>query len=249
MSTPAGIYDYMLGGTHHSAADRDAAEQALAAAPETRTMIVENRAFTQRAVRYLAEHGVRQYIDLGSGFPTVGPVHEIAAELVPGPHVLYVDYDEAVAAAGREIIQAPDVAIAAYDVRDPEQILGSPEAERLFDWSEPVAVLMAAVLHFVTDAEDPARIVAAFRERMNSGSYLVLSHGSFGGNRDAVQQGARAWNRSTSTMTVRTPAEIAALFTGFELTGPGLVTVQEWGTDRPAPAGQGVVLAGVARVP
>jgi hypothetical protein len=247
--TPAGIYDYMLGGTHHTTADRQAAEQAQAAAPETRTAIVENRAFVQRAVRYVARQGTRQFIDLGSGYPTAGPVHETATEIIAGPRVLYVDYDPAVVTLARQLTSTPGIAAAAYDLRDPGQVIASPEAAQVIDWSQPVAVLMAAVLHFVTDQEDPARIIAAFRERMAPGSYLVLSHGSFGGNHKAVQQGATAWNRTASPMTVRTRAQIEKLFTGFDLTSPGLVTVQEWGTGRPAPEGQGVVLAGVARLP
>jgi hypothetical protein len=243
---PAGIYDYILGGTHHTAADRAAAEKAIASAPETRTGIVENRAFVQRAVRYIAGHGVRQFIDIGSGYPTAGPVHEVAAEVIADPHVLYVDYDPAVIALARNIARSPHVAAIARDVRKPREIIDAPDTARLIDWSEPVAVLMTALLHFVSDDEDPARIVAVFRERMAPGSYLVLSHGSFGGNREAVERGAGAWNRAASQMNVRTPEEIEAFFAGLELIDPGLVTVQEWGTDRPAPTGQGVVIAGVA---
>lgn len=247
--TPAGIYDYVLGGTHHTAADRAAAEKALAAAPEGRAAIIENRAFMQRAVRFVAESGVRQYIDLGSGYPTVGPVHTIAAEEIPDPRVLYVDYDPAVVARSRRIIRAPKVTAATYDLRDPEQILAGPESAELFDWSQPIAVLMVAVLHFVTDEEGPERIVAAFRERMTPGSYLVLSHASFGENADGARQGARGWSRAKSQMTLRTREDIGSFFTGLELADPGLVTVQEWGTTSPAPTGQAVVLAGVARMP
>lgn len=248
--TPAGIYDYILGGTHYTAADREAAEKGLAAAPEGRTAIIENRAFMQRAVRFAAGQGIRQYVDLGSGYPTVGPVHEVAAEVIAGPHVLYVDYDPAVAALSRQIIDVPNVTAAAYDARDPERILGSPEATELIDWSEPAAVLMGALLHFVADEENPARIVAAFRERMVPGSYLVLSHGSFGDNPDGAQQGARGgWSRARSQMTLRSREQIAAFFSGLELVSPGLVPVQEWRTGTPAPRGQAVVLGGVARVP
>jgi hypothetical protein len=247
--TPAGIYDYVLGGTHHTAADRVAAEKALAAAPEGRAGIIENRAFMQRAVRFLGARGIHQYIDLGSGYPTVGPVHEIAAEMIAEPHVLYVDYDPAVVALSNRIIKVPNVTAAAYDVRDPERILASPELAELIDWSEPVAVLMVAVLHFLTDGEKPARIVAAFRERMVPGSYLVLSHACFGENPDGAERGAGGWSNATSQMSVRTRETIRSFFTGLELADPGLVTVQEWGTSSPAPKGQAVVLAGVARVP
>jgi S-adenosyl methyltransferase len=246
--TPAGIYDYMLGGMHHAQADREAGEQAEATAPGTRSAIRENRAFVQRAVRYLAGLGIRQFVDLGSGYPTRGSVHETLAGIADEPRVLYVDYDPAVVRLTGELVTKPGVAAAAYDLRRPAEIIGSPEAGKVIDWSQPVAVLMAAVLHFVSDAEDPAGIIEAFRGRMAPGSYLVLSHGSFGGDPAAVERGARAWDDAPSSMHVRTHEQVAALFDGFDLVPPGLVTVQEWGTGRPAPQGQGVVLAGVAQL-
>jgi S-adenosyl methyltransferase len=147
--SPAGIYDYLLGGHHHSAADREAAEKALAIAPEARFAARENRAFLQRVVRYIADHGVRQYIDIGSGFPTVGPVHEIAAGIVADPHVVYVDYDPAVATLSRELLKSPNVVTIARDLRRPWDIIDDPEVTQLIDWSQPVAVLMVAILHFL----------------------------------------------------------------------------------------------------
>ena len=247
--TPAGIYDYMLGGGHHTAADREAAERALAAAPEARTGIVANRAFLQRAVRFAAGHGIRQFIDLGSGYPTAGPVHEVAAEQITGPRVLYVDYDPAVVALSRQVISAPNVTAAAYDIRTPERIIASPELAGLIDWSQPVAVVMVAVLHFITDEQDPARIIAAFRERMAPGSYLILSHVCFGENPEGAQRGAGSWSRATSQVTIRARDEIESFFTGLELASPGLVPVQQWGSASSAPRGEAMILAGVARVP
>jgi len=245
--TPAGIYDYMLGGTYFTEADRRAAEQAETAAPGVRGAIVENRAFAQRAVRYLARQGIRQFVDLGSGYPTAGAVHETAAEITAGPRVLYVDYDPAVVSLTDEIVSAPGVAAAAYDLRRPSEIMDSPEAAKVINWSQPVGVLMVAVLHFVSDAEDPAGIVAAFRARMAPRSYLVLSHGAFGADTESVERGARAWDDAPSAMHVRTRDQVAALFSGFNFVPPGLVSVQEWGTSRPRPETAGVVLGGVAR--
>jgi O-methyltransferase involved in polyketide biosynthesis len=245
--TPAGIYDYMLGGRHHTAADREAAEQALAAAPEARAGILANRAFLQRAVRYTAERGVRQYIDLGSGYPTAGPVHEVAAEKVTDPRVVYVDYDPAVVALSRQVITAPAVTAAVYDIRDPERIIASPEVAGLIDWSEPVAVVMVALLHFISDEEDPARIVAAFRDRMAPGSFLIASHVCFGENPEGAQQGAGSWNRATSRVTIRTREEIGSFFIGLALASPGLVPVQQWRADGAAPQGEAMILGGVAR--
>lgn len=245
--TPAGIYDYMLGGTYFTEADRRAAEQAEATAPGVRGAILENRAFAQRAVRYLARQGIRQFIDLGSGYPTAGAVHEIAAETTVEPRVLYVDYDPAVVSLTNQAVITPGVAAATYDLRKPAEIVDSPEAAKIIDWSQPVAVLMVAVLHFVSDAENPAGIVAAFRDRMARRSYLVLSHGAFGADTETVERGARAWDNAPSSMHVRTRDQIAALFKGFALVPPGLVSVQEWGTDQPMPKTAGMVLAGVAR--
>ena len=249
VSTPAGIYDYLLGGRHHSTADREAAEKALAIAPEARFAARENRAFLQRVVRYIAGQGVRQYIDIGSGFPTVGPVHEIATEVVPDPHVIYVDYDPAVTALSRELLKSPNAVTIARDLRYPWDIIEDPEVTRLIDWSQPVAVLMVAILHFIPDAEDPAEIIATFRDLMASGSYLVISHASHGENPDAAEEASHAWDSARSGMTLRTPHDIDGLFVGFDLVPPGLVTTTEWGTANLAPTGQGLILAGVGRVP
>ena len=247
--TPAGIYDYLLRGHHHSAADREAAEKALALAPETRFAALENRAFLQRAVRYAAACGVRQYIDIGSGFPTAGSVHEVAATVVSDPHVIYVDYDPAVTEVSRELLRSPNVAVVAHDLRYPWDIIDDHTVDRLIDWSEPVAILMVAILHFVTDQENPAEIIATLRDRMSPGSYLVLSHGSHGENPDVAEEAARAWDSARSPITLRTPREIADLFIGFELVPPGLVTTTEWGTEDPAPTGQALILAAVGQVP
>jgi O-methyltransferase involved in polyketide biosynthesis len=247
--SPAGIYDFLLGGEHHSAADRQAAQKALAIAPEGRFAAAENRAFLQRAVRHTAERGVRQYIDIGSGFPTAGPVHETAAGVVPDSRVVYVDYDPAVAALSRRLVRSPNVITVVHDLRHPWDIIDDAEVAGLIDWSAPVALLMVAILHFVTDEEDPAEIIATFRDQMAPGSYLILSHACHGENPDAVEEAARAWDSAKSRMTLRTPTAIEELFAGFELVPPGLVTTTEWGTDRSAPTGQGLILAGVGRVP
>lgn len=247
--TPAGIYDYLLRGTHHCDADREAAEKALAIAPEARFHALENREFLQRAVRYAARDGVSQFIDIGSGFPAAGPVHEVAAEIAPGPHVVYVDYDPAVAALSREIVKSPDTVTVVCDLRHPWEIIDDPLTARLINWSRPVALLMVAILHFVTGDEDPGEIIATFRDHMVPGSYLILSHASPGENPDAADEASRAWDNARSPLTLRMPREIENLFSGFELVPPGLVTATEWGTGKPAPTGQGVILAGVGRVP
>jgi S-adenosyl methyltransferase len=157
--TPAGIYDYLLGGQHHSAADRAAAEQAMALTPANRTEVIENRAFLRRAVRYLASRGITQYVDLGSGYPASGAVHQTAAELITSPRVVYVDNDPRVAEVSRGLLDSPDTAVIVRDVRRPAEVIGDPQTRRLIDWSRPVAVLMVAILHFIRDEDDPAGTV------------------------------------------------------------------------------------------
>lgn len=247
--TAAGIYDYLLDGEHNSAADREAAEKALAIAPEARFAAVQNRSFVQRAVRYAAANGVRQYVDVGSGFPAAGPVHEAVSAIVAEPHVVYVDYDPAVTALSAALLHSPNVVVVAHDLRRPWDIIDDASVARLIDWSEPVALVMAAILHFVTDEDNPREIIATFRDLMAPGSYLILSHVSHGESPDTVEEAAHVWDDVRSRVTLRTPREIEDLFSGFDLVPPGLVSTTEWGTGAPAPTGQGLVLAAVGRVP
>ena len=247
--SPAGMYDYFLGGHHYSEADRAAAEEALAIAPEGRFAARENRAFMQRAVRYIARQGVRQFIDIGSGYPTAGPVHEIAAEEAPDPRVLYVDYDPVVAGFMGELPYSPAVRVITRDIREPWSIINDPVTAGLIDWSEPVALLMVSILHFISPDENPGEIIATLRDQLAPGSYLVICHASDGENPDAAAEAPRAFSTATSGLTMRGPGEIEALFTGFELVPPGLVTSTEWGTDEPAPVNQILGLAGVAVLP
>jgi O-methyltransferase involved in polyketide biosynthesis len=244
--SPAGMYDYFLGGHHYSEADREAAEEALAIAPEGGFAARENRAFMQRAVRYCASRGVRQYIDVGSGYPTAGPVHEVAAETVDGPRILYVDYDPSVAELSRRLDRPPHVEVVTHDLREPWAIINDPVAKALIDWSQPVALLLVSILHFIPDVDNPGEIIAMFREQLAPGSYLVICHASDGENPDAAAEAPRAWKTARSGLTLRSPAGIEALFNGFELVGPGLVTSTEWGTGKPAPVNQILGLAGVA---
>ena len=247
--TPAGIYDYLLGGQHHSAADRAAAEQAIALVPETRSEVVENRAFLRRAVRYLAGRGITQYLDVGSGYPAAGAVHEVAGELVARPRVVYVDLDPRVAAISRGLLDGCATAVIVHDVRRPVEIAEDPETLRLIDWSRPVAVLMVSILHFIRDEEDPAGIVAAFRERMAPGSFLALSHAAPNEDAELAGEVARSWDRTPSGVTLRPRAQVAGFLAGFDLVPPGLVTTIEWGTDRPPSALAGSILAAVGKVP
>jgi S-adenosyl methyltransferase len=169
----ARVYDYLLGGKDNFPVDRATAEQALAVAPELRVMARENRAFLQRAVRFLvAEAGICQLLDIGTGLPTQGSVHEVAQQVAPDARVVYVDADPVVIAHSRAMLASSDkAAIIQADLRRPEELLDHPELRALIDLGEPVAVLLVAILHGVTDAEDPVGVVTRLRDAMAPGSY------------------------------------------------------------------------------
>ncbi|MGI5452335.1 SAM-dependent methyltransferase [Streptomyces sp. CA-249302] len=229
----ARMYDAMLGGQHNFAIDREAVAAFSAIDPQVRTLARANRAFLGRAVRFLAAAGVRQFIDLGSGIPTQGNVHEVAQSASPGARVVYVDNDPvAVAHSGSLLADNPDAAIVDADIRRPADILAAPQVRKLIDFEQPVAVLMNAILHFVSPEEDPAGIVTAFRDAVPVGSWLAMSHGTNQDRPDtaaAVGQLYRA--RAASPVTPRSHDEILGLFDGFDLAEPGLVHVPLWRPD------------------
>jgi len=228
------MYDHFLGGKDNFAVDREAAERVKQAIPNTYEIVWENRLFLQRAVRYLAEAGIDQYLDLGTGLPTQGNVHEIAREIIPDARVVYVDNDPIVLAHGRSLLAgSPGTTVITADMREPHAILSNADLQALIDFSRPVAVLFVAVLHFIRDSEDPAGIVKAFRSVMTSGSYLVLSHlTSDGPPPAAVAHTIEVYENATSPIAFRTRNQIAQLFDGFTLQRPGLVRPWQW---RPEP--------------
>ncbi|MFG2001855.1 SAM-dependent methyltransferase [Spirillospora sp. NPDC048911] len=229
----ARIYDYLLGGKDNYAADRDAAEKLLAVAPETAGTVRENRAFLRRAVRRLAAAGVRQFVDIGAGLPTQANVHEVAREITPDARVVYVDNDPVVVAHGRALLMgSPQVTVLEGDLRQPAEIFGEPALRAVIDLDEPVAVLLLAVLHFVTDDEDPAAIVRRIRDLLAPGSALILSHVTSEGNRaEAASTAKNVYDRSTASIALRPRTEILSFFEGFELEEPGLVYAPEWHAD------------------
>ena len=250
----ARVYDYWLGGSHNFRADQDAARAMIALEPNTRAIMHANRAFLGRAVRFLAtEAGIRQFLDIGSGIPTEQNVHEVAQAAAPGSHVVYVDIDDAAVAHSRLLLDGnPDATVIQADLREPEKILNDPATRRLIDFSQPVAVLLMAVLHFVPDADDPARILGVLREAMAPGSYLAISHACRDTDPESAdgRQGAYR-SRVASQMTMRGTAEIAGLFDGFTLLDPGLVWLPLWrpgpGDEIPADPERYWARAGVAR--
>ncbi len=228
----ARIYDYLLGGEDNYPVDRAAADQVLAIAPDQRRLAQENRAFAIRAVRVLEDAGLRQFIDLGTGFPTSPSVHEAARQAGPAARVVCVDHDPIVHAHNTAQFAGDDqVASVHADIRRPAAILGHPDVLRLIDFDRPVGVLCVAVLHLISDAEDPAGIIAQFCGRMCSGSCLVLSQ--FASDSDPEAMAAlRAVAAGTPVETYfRPPDQISRFFDGLELLDPGLASVQEWRND------------------
>ncbi|HEY2130939.1 MAG TPA: SAM-dependent methyltransferase [Streptosporangiaceae bacterium] len=219
---PARIYDYLLAGSNNFPADRAAAEQILKAVPEIRDAAWSNRGFHQRAARWIAEHGIRQFVDIGSGLPTVGNTHEVVQRLVPEARVVYVDNDPLVRLHSQALLaDNGSTTVILGDLRDPEGILGNPELGRLIDFAEPVGLLMTGVLMFVADDSDPYRLVARYIRELAPGSYLSLSHLSADHKSDQAVQGFRAvFDTATEQMYFRSKAEVARFFTGLELVPP-----------------------------
>jgi SAM-dependent methyltransferase len=249
----ARIYDYMLGGSHHVRADREIAEQLLAVAPEIGPTALANRHFMRRALQFLLDAGVRQFLDLGSGIPTVGNVHEIAQRAAPDARVVYVDIDPVAVAHSRAILAGDQsVLVLQADLREPATVLTDPGVVELLDFDRPIAVLLVAVLHFIPDSERPAEIIAQYRDALTPGSYLVISQASWPEEvTDERREVLAIYERTTSPVGLRNREEIAAFFTDFELVEPGLVPFVEW---RPEPGGEpppklmpGVVGVGVKR--
>lgn len=235
-STPnvARMYDYYLGGKDNFAADRACAEKVLSNYPELRTVVRENRAFLSRAVRFLAEHaGICQFLDIGAGLPTMENVHEVAQAVVPHARIVYVDYDPVVCSHARALLaKAETVTAVQADLREPDTILKDPETQRLIDFSQPVAVLLVAILHFVPDDDDPYQIVGRLRDATVPGSHLVLSHAGSEDLPTRAREAAVEYNRATAQIWFRTRDEVLRFFEGFDLVDPGLVGVHAWRNPR-----------------
>lgn len=236
----ARIWDWFLGGSHNFAADREVARATLAAMPEAPRMAQLSRAFLRRAVRFCVTAGISQFLDIGSGIPTVGNVHEVAQAADPSCRVVYVDRDPVAVAHTRRILEGQDLSsVLQADLRRPRQLLDSPRLGRTLDFERPVAVLMVSVLHFVPDSDDPAAIVASFRERLAPGSALVIAHGSSDTAdmpSEHLHTARRMYERAVAPVTLRSRTEVEAFFAGFELVEPGVVWLPRW---RPEPGGDG----------
>lgn len=250
--TPARMYDEALGGKDHFAVDRAAVAKLYEVVGEevARSTAMSNRHFLGRAVKFLAEEcGIRQFIDVGSGLPSVRNTHEIAQEAAPGSKVVYVDVDPIVAVHGRALLSGGNTRIVTADMREPETILDNPLTLELIDFDQPVAVLFIAVFHFISRADDPARIVAAFRERQAPGSYLAISHLTTEDMPQKIQDGwSAAFANSTSPMVFRGKEEVGEIFAGYRLVDPGLVRLHEWRPDDEESPKTASVFGGVGQV-
>jgi SAM-dependent methyltransferase len=250
----ARVYDFYLGGFHNFAADREMGRQAVRMWPELPEIMQANRGFLRRAVEFLAGAGVRKFLDLGSGIPTVGNVHEVAQRAAPDTRVVYVDNDPVAVEHSRAILAGdPGTAVVQADLRDPAAVLADDAVRDLLASAGPTAVLMVAVLHFVPEEADPAGLVARFRDAVPAGSHLALSHATAGQEADRAADHRGLYQRTATPMTMRTREQVLGLFDGWELVEPGLVYLPEW---RPGPDEPRVErperfpgLAGVGRKP
>ncbi|MFG3120655.1 SAM-dependent methyltransferase [Streptomyces sp. NPDC048201] len=246
------MYDYYLGGSHNFEVDREAARKAMEFLPGLPRIMQANRAFLRRAVRFAAEQGIDQFLDIGSGIPTFGNVHEIAQTARPGARVVYVDHDPVAVAHSQAVLAGnADADVVAADLRKPQEILTSPEAARLIDLDRPVALLLVAVLHFLEDADDPHRAVAELRTALAPGSLLILTHASFEGiplPEERAEGAVDVYRDIRNPLVMRSREEIARFFDGFELVEPGLVHPPQWRPEAAPEDEDGFAFSGYAGV-
>jgi hypothetical protein len=230
----ARVYDYYLGGACNFAQDRAFAEKFLEIVPNVDKSFRANRAFLRRAVRFCVDAGIRQFLDIGSGIPTVGNVHEIAQEMAPECRVVYVDNEPIAVAHSEAILDGNDNAtILQADLSDPETILSSQSVKRLIDFDEPMALLMVAVLHFVPESADPRASVIRYLQPMAPGSYFVVSHGTVAELDDVPPGSEQHYDQTTTPFISRSRRQVMEFLEGTELVEPGLVWVPEWRPDHP----------------
>ena len=233
----ARVYDYVLGGKNNYPADREVAEAVLARTPSLRSAVQANRGFLRRAVQYVvAEAGVRQIIDLGAGLPTVGNTHEAAQDAAPDARIVYVDHDPVVLAHARNMLhRVSGAAVVQHEIQDTDATLADPELRELINLSEPCAILLVSVLHFIPDGDDPAGIISRLLAPFPSGSCLVMSHATADlvpALKDAVDV---AYQPVREDAFLRTRAEVLAMLDGLELVPPGLVWVSDWRPEKDTP--------------
>ncbi|MEU6061353.1 SAM-dependent methyltransferase [Streptomyces sp. NPDC047097] len=246
------IYDYYLGGSHNFEVDREAARKAMDFMPGLPKVMQANRAVMRRAVRFAVDQGITQFLDIGSGIPTFGNVHEVAQNATPDARVLYVDHDPVAVAHSKAVLAGNDhTGVVAADLRKPHDILHNPEAAVLLDLDRPVALLLVAVLHFLEDADEPGRAVAELRDALAPGSLLILTHASYEGiplPRDVAAGTVSVYRDIRNPLVMRSRDEVARFFDGFELVEPGLVPMADWRPETPVDQEDPYAFSGFAGV-
>jgi len=258
--SPSRLYDYYLGGSHNFPADRAAAKRIITAMPDLPDAAWANRSFHQRAARWLAEHGIRQFLDIGSGLPTVGNTHEIVQKVATDARVVYVDIDPMVALISADLLGGSATAtVVTADLRDPATVLGDRDLRALIHDGEPTGLLMTAVMHFVAPGSDPWGLAARYMDALAPGSYLALSH--ITADRlppRAVKEGLEVYSRATENIYVRSRDEVQRFFEDLDMVPPydggppGVCYVGEWGAEEPSLAdsdGSRMLYCGVGRRP
>ena len=249
----ARVSDYWLGGKNHFAADREAGDEAVRAYPDMHMSVRQNRAFLQRAVRYLAGAGIRQFLDIGTGLPSADNTHEVAQAVAPESRVVYVDNDPIVLAHARALLTSSPEGVTGYldaDARETRTIIN--EAGKLLDFGQPVAVMLIAVLHLIPEEDDPYQLVADLLAAVPSGSYLVVSHVASDLQRQSPGVNAAAARLSQvmfQRVTARSQDQVLKLFNGLEILEPGIVPVQDWRPDGPREGIRSAMRGGIGRKP
>ncbi|WP_406229329.1 SAM-dependent methyltransferase [Nocardia sp. NBC_01009] len=226
------VYDYFVGGMHNFEIDRQLAQQIEAFTPDVAETMRANRDLLRRCVRFLIDAGISQFLDIGSGIPTVGNVHEVAQGRDPSARVVYVDIDPVAVAHSRAILgDDPNTAIIQADISDPDAILSDPQVAKLIDFDQPVAVLLLGVLHFVSDEANPLGCVAGLRDAVAPGSFLAITHATSDGQPTEVLEAQKLSGRTSTEIVLRSKAEITEYFDGWSLVEPGLVHLPLWRPD------------------
>jgi SAM-dependent methyltransferase len=252
----ARVYDFLLGGSHNFPADRRYAESAMVKAPWGPDVARLNRSFLRRAVLFMIDNGIRQFLDIGSGIPTVGNVHEIAQQAEPSCRVVYVDKEPIAVEHSRLLLHDNDRATAVLaDLRDPEDLLSRPEIGEQLDFSQPVGLLTLLVWHFVSEAHNPAGLMASYRAVLAPGSYVALTHITRDGASQDTNEAINYLREGPEDMVFpRSIEQITGLFAGLEPQAPGIVGCPSWRPDGPGdfsddPNPNKLIIAGVGRVP
>jgi SAM-dependent methyltransferase len=230
------MYDWYLGGGHNFDVDREFGRRVEGIWPNIKPVARNNRSFLQRVVRDSLAAGIRQFLDIGSGVPTVGNVHEVSADSQPPAHVVYVDYEPVAFAAGQTLLEehgaADRATIIQEDLREPAAILDHPETRRLLNLDEPVCLLTVALFHFIGDADRPQEILAAYRDRLAPGSRLALTHIACdeapAEERERVLAFCDAYKDTSNPLYCRDRGEVTGFFDGWDLLDPGVVFVPDW---------------------